>query len=117
MVRDARAYLWDVQQAAEAIRQFTQGLDAAGYAANPLVRSAVERQFEIIGEALNRLSNVDPDLARRVPDLRQIVNFRNLLIHRYGVIDHTRVWRIAETLLPGLRETVSALLVELGPPK
>src|SRR5438270_11598425 len=77
MVRDPRAYLWDVQQAAEAIRPFTQGLDQAGYAANPLVRSAVERQFEIIGEALNRLSNVDPGLARRVPDLRQIVNFRN----------------------------------------
>jgi uncharacterized protein with HEPN domain len=40
MDHDPRAYLWDVQDAAEAIRQFTQGLDAANYAANPLVRSA-----------------------------------------------------------------------------
>jgi uncharacterized protein with HEPN domain len=108
--------LADVQEAAEAIQQFTRGLDAAGYAANPLVRSAVERQFEIIGEALNRLSNANPDIARRVPDLRQIVNFRNLLIHGYGAVDHTRVWRIAQTLLPALRETAAALLKELGPP-
>ncbi len=80
------------------------------------MRSAVERQFEIIGEALNRLSKVDPDLARRVPDLREIVSFRNLLIHGYGAIDHTRAWRIAEALLPALRKTVSSLLSELGPP-
>ena len=59
MVRDPRVYLWDVQDAADAIRRFTQGLDVDGYAANPLVRAAVERQFEIIGEALNQLSIVD----------------------------------------------------------
>jgi uncharacterized protein with HEPN domain len=113
MVRDPRAYLWDVQQAAEAINEFIQGLDVAGYIANPLVRAAVERQFEIIGEALNRLSKVDPDLARRVPDLPEIVSFRNVLIHGYNNIDHTEVWRIAETLLPNLYTTVSALLIEL----
>jgi uncharacterized protein with HEPN domain len=52
MERDPRAYLWDVQQAAEAIGQFVGGLDAAGYAQNALIRAGVERQFEIIGEAL-----------------------------------------------------------------
>jgi uncharacterized protein with HEPN domain len=50
MQRDPRAFLWDAQCAAEAIAQFTAGLDAAGYRASPLIRSAVERQFEIIGE-------------------------------------------------------------------
>jgi uncharacterized protein with HEPN domain len=116
MVRDPRAYLWDVQQSAEAIRQFTQDLNATSYAENPLVRSAVERQFEIIGEALNRLSKVDPELARRVPHLAEIVSFRNVLIHGYGRIDHVRVWDIAENRLPALHKTVSALLTELGPP-
>ena len=72
MQRDPRAFLWDVQQAAEAITQFTAGLDVAGYRTNPMIRSAVERQFEIIGEALNRLSKETPDLAKRVPDLGQI---------------------------------------------
>ena len=116
MRHDPRAYLWDAQQAAEAINRFIAGLDAAGYAQNALVRAAVERQFEIIGEALNRLSNIDPELARRVPHVREIIGFRNVLIHGYAVVDHARVWRIAETLLPGLYSTVSALLAELGAP-
>jgi uncharacterized protein with HEPN domain len=116
MERDARAYLWDVRQAAEAIGRFIVGLDATSYAGNALVRSAVERQFEIIGEALNRLAKLAPDTAARVPHLREIVGFRNVLIHGYATIDPGRVWRIAETLLPSLNKTVSALLEELGPP-
>jgi uncharacterized protein with HEPN domain len=81
MERDPRAYLWDVQQAANAIEQFIAGLDAAAYAQSALVRAAVERQFEIIGEALNQLSKVSPELARQVPNLREIIGFRNVLIH------------------------------------
>jgi uncharacterized protein with HEPN domain len=104
-----------VQQAAAAIDQFVDGLDAAGYAQNALVRAAVERQFEIIGEALNRLSKISPGLAQQVPHLREIIGFRNALIHGYTMIDHARVWQIAETSLPGLRNAVSALLTELGP--
>ena len=116
MQRDPRAFLWDVQEAAGAITQFTAGLDAAGYRANSLIRSAVERQFEIIGEALNRLSKEAPDFADRVPNLGKIVGFRNLLVHGYAVIDDRRVWEIVATLLPFLRATVTALLTELGPP-
>ncbi|WP_027530690.1 DUF86 domain-containing protein [Bradyrhizobium sp. WSM3983] len=116
MQRDPRAFLWDVQQAAEAITAFTAGLDVLDYRASPLIRSAVERQFEIIGEALNRLSKEAPDLADRVPNLRKIVSFRNLLIHGYAVVDDGRVWEIVTTMLPSLRATVTALLTDLGPP-
>lgn len=116
MQRDPRAFLWDVQQAAEAITEFTAGLDVSDYRASPLIRSAVERQFEIIGEALNRLSKEAPDLADRVPNLRKIVSFRNLLIHGYAVVDDGRVWEIVTTMLPSLRATVTAFLTDLGPP-
>jgi uncharacterized protein with HEPN domain len=116
MQRDPRVFLWDVQQAAEAITQFTAGVDAAGYRANPMMRSAVERQFEIIGEALNRLSKQAPEFADRVPDLKRIVGFRNLLIHGYAMIDDGRVWEIVTTLLPSLRRIVTDLLTELGSP-
>jgi uncharacterized protein with HEPN domain len=116
MQRDPRAWLWDVQQAAAAITEFTAGLDAAGYRASPLIRSKVERQFEIIGEARNRLSKEAPELASRVPDVRKIIGFRNLLIHGYAVIDDGRVWEIVTTMLPSLRTTAAALLTELGPP-
>ena len=81
-----------------------------------MVRAAVERQFEIIGEALNRLSKVSPALARQVPNLGEIIGFRNVLIHGYAAVDDARVWQITETSLPDLREAVSALSAELGPP-
>jgi uncharacterized protein with HEPN domain len=55
-------------------------------------------------------------LAQRIPYIREIIAFRNLLIHGYAVVEHDRVWRIAETSLPGLRATVAALLQEMGPP-
>ena len=116
MRRDARAYLWDIQKAADAILDFIAGLDSQIYAESEIVHSAVERKFEIIGEALGQLSKLDPDLARRIPDIRDIIAFRNVLIHGYAAVEHDRVWRIAETSLPGLRAAVAALLAELGPP-
>lgn len=116
MRRDARAYLWDVRDAADRILEFISGLDLAAYASTPVVHSAVERKFEIIGEALNGLSKIDPELTQRIPDSANIVAFRNLLIHGYAVVDHARVWRIARDSLPALRAATSALLDEMGGP-
>lgn len=110
MRRDARAYLWDVHDAARAIAEFVQGIDAVAYASSPLVHSAVERKFEIIGEALNQLAKVDPALAAQVPDVPQVVAFRNQLIHGYAVIDHAIVWRTIETALPRLLKVTEDLL-------
>ena len=113
---DVRAYLWDIQAAAEAIERFVDGLDAEAYAAAELVNSAVERKFAIIGEALAQLAKRDPAMLDRIPDARAIIAFRNLLIHGYAVVDHHRVWGAARTALPGLRGVVTALLDALPPP-
>jgi uncharacterized protein with HEPN domain len=113
MQRDARAFLWDVREAAVAIQSFIAGIDFPDYADSPLLHSAVERKFEIIGEALNQLARLDPVLALRIPETAQIVAFRNLLIHGYAVVEHGRVWRVARESLPGLLARVDALLVEL----
>jgi uncharacterized protein with HEPN domain len=51
MQRDPRAFLWDVRESALAIENFVADLDAASYAVNPMAQAAVERKFEIIGEA------------------------------------------------------------------
>ena len=114
MSRDPRAYLWDVREAADAIEDFVTGLDAESYAATRLVHSAVERKFEIIGEALGQLAKVAPALAARVPHLAQIIAFRNLLIHGYATVQHATVWNIVRDALPSLRVSVSELLAELG---
>ena len=72
----------------------------------------MEPQFEILGEALNRLDRLDATLAAKIPDLRQIVAFRNILIHGYAVIDRARVWRAVQDDLPPLRATLDAILVD-----
>ena len=113
MPHDPRGYLFDVREAADAIISFIAPVDFDGCSASPLIQSAVERKFEIIGEALNLLSKSDPALARQVPDLERIVAFRNLLIHGYATVNHARVWAIANELLPGLREAVSDMLDKL----
>ena len=104
-----------MREAADAIARFTTGMDSVSYAENEIVRAAVERKFEIIGEALPQLAKRDPVLARRVPDCRDIIAFRNLLIHGYAVVDPDEVWDAVQTSLPGLRAAVAALLGELGP--
>jgi uncharacterized protein with HEPN domain len=112
MERDARAYLWDVQQAAEAIGQFSAGLDVDGYARNALVRAAVERQIR----DYRRGAEPTREACARGRPARAASARHHRLIHGYATIDHARVWRIAETVLPGLQQTVSELLAELGPP-
>ena len=114
MQRDPRAFLWDVREAAQAIQSFTAGLDASAYERNDLVQAAVERKFEVIGEALSQLAKLDGALAQRVPDLPQIVAFRNQLIHGYATVNSGTVWNISQTALPTLVSAVQGLLDDLG---
>jgi len=114
MQRDPRAFLWDVREAAQAIRSFTVDLDAQAYAGSELVQAAVERKFEVIGEALNQLNRLDAELAARIPDVPQILAFRNQLIHGYATINPETVWNIAQNALPVLLSSVQALLDELN---
>ena len=114
MQRDPRAYLWDARESALAIQSFTAGMDAVSYASNPMAQAAVERKFEIIGEALNQLSKLDADLCARIPDLAQIVAFRNQLIHGYATVKADTVWNVVQTALPTLLANVQSLLRDLG---
>ncbi len=75
-----------------------------------MLRAAVERQFEIIGEALNRLMRLSPELASRIPSIGEAIAFRNVLIHGYAQIDHQSVWMTINGDLPKLRAHVAALL-------
>jgi uncharacterized protein with HEPN domain len=68
MDHDSRGWLWDVRRAADDVAEFVQGRGFADYLTDRLLRSAVERQLEIIGEALNRLAREAPEIAARIPD-------------------------------------------------
>jgi uncharacterized protein with HEPN domain len=115
MHRDPRAFLWDVREAATQIQDFVAGMDASTYAANAMAQAAVERKFEVIGEALNQLTKLDAAMATRITDLPRIVAFRNQLIHGYASVNVSTVWTVAQTALPLLLAETNALLDELGP--
>jgi len=116
MRRDPAAFLWDIQEAASRIPEFVAGLGFDDFAGNALVRSAVERQFEIIGEALNQLSKVAPQVAKQIPEAARVIAFRNILIHGYAVLDHQIVWRVIHDHLPALTVAVQRLLNSEPPP-
>ena len=115
MQRDPKAYLWDARDALDAITIFTHGRTREEFLQDLMLRSAVERQFEIIGEALSQLARHDQSLVDQIPDLPRIVAFRNILVHGYAVVDSERVWRVIHESLPGLREAVEQLLTDAPP--
>lgn len=114
MRRDARTYLYDIKTAAQAAQSFVDGFTLQEYETNLLVRSAVERQLEIVGEALNRLLKLDPSFQSRLTATRAIIGFRNRLAHDYDDISSLFVWDILEQHLPILKAEVSASMMELG---
>lgn len=114
MPPDPRKYLWDAMSAADQAQDFATGRTSDEYLSDAMLRAAVERQFEIIGEALNQLSKADPELASAVPDLPRIVAFRNILIHGYAMVDDVLVWQVLRERLPELRRVLRELLDSPG---
>ena len=107
---ECKKYLFDIERAAGLVRDFTQGKTFAEFGGDLMLRSAVERQFEIIGEALNQLLKIDAETAGQITDYRHIIAFRNILIHGYAQIDHRLVWGVVESNIPILISEVRALL-------
>jgi len=77
MSRDPRVLLTDIEQASADIESYIGAMTPEAYLADSRTQAAVERKFEIIGEALNRLHRDHPHLGHRIPQLRRIVDFRN----------------------------------------
>ena len=107
---EAQKYLFDVQQAANRIARFCEGKKFEDYRSDEVLRSAVERQFEIMGEALSQLAKHAPELAERIKDCRKIIAFRNILIHAYATVDDRIVWGVVEGDLPALSMSLTELL-------
>jgi uncharacterized protein with HEPN domain len=112
MQLEAKKHLEDMRRAMDLLAQFTAERKVEDYQDDPMLASAVERQFEILGEALNRLLKLDPSFESRITGARRIVDFRNILIHAYDVVDEHVVWDIVERKLPMLRREVAGLLAE-----
>jgi uncharacterized protein with HEPN domain len=112
--RDIRKYVYGIAQACDLIAQFTKGKSLDNHRSDPLLRSAVERQFEIVGEALSQAIKVQPSSAERVTGAARIIAFRNRLIHGYALVSDEVVWGIIEAWLPKLISEVRLLLEEMN---
>ncbi len=99
---ELKKHLEDIRQAGELALRFVNGKTFTDYLESPLLRAGVERQLEIIGEALNRLTKADADLAARISDHQRIIAFRNILMHAYDVVEPQVVWDIVQVKLPRL---------------
>ena len=110
MRRDPRTYLWDALAALDRLTRFHAGKTFVDYSGDDLVRSAVERQFEIVGEALNQFAKLEPAIADEITDLGRIVAFRNILIHGYATVDDAIVWQVLTDKLPALQVNLRSIL-------
>jgi len=90
--------------------QFTVGRTFDDYLTDEMLSAATERQFEIIGEAFAGLRRRAPEVAAMIPDISQIIGFRNVLVHAYDTVDAGEVWSTIQNDLPPLRIAVVNLL-------
>ncbi|MFA6173994.1 MAG: HepT-like ribonuclease domain-containing protein [Kiritimatiellales bacterium] len=105
-----RECLQDILEQTREVQSFTAGITFPMYQADRKTQAAVERKFEIIGEALNRIHSADEELLERIRDYRSIISFRNILAHGYDSVEDRVVWGIIENDLNSLIEDVSELL-------
>lgn len=103
MQPDAYAPIDAALQAITAIETFTSGRSGDDYLHDPLLRSGVERQLLIIGEAMNQLRRVDPETAEHITGLGPAIGLRNVLAHSYATVDDDVIWRTVTNDLPSLR--------------
>ena len=107
---EIRNHLWDIREAAKFILDSTAEITFEQYEENQLLRSAVERQFEIIGEATRRLANDDQTIAAKITGYQTIIGLRNRIAHEYDNIANQTLWNIIQNNLPTLLNEVTTIL-------
>ena len=101
--------LADIRHAGAAILQFAPDITPQQYESDVLLRSLVERQCEIIGEALRRLERTDPYTFAKIHHARRIIDFRNIIAHGYDSLDSTVVSQVVRLHLRNLLDDVAAV--------
>ncbi len=109
--KSVKKYLYDVQQSVDSIFEYLgEKRDFFEYERNKLLRRAVERELEIIGEAVKHLLELDENIC--IDNARRIVDLRNFVIHGYDKVDNVIIWGILSKDLPRLKQQVDALMAE-----
>lgn len=114
MPRDIGLYLADMLEAAQRLQQYLQGIDRAGFGADPRTIDAVIRNLEILGEAAKRVPEAVRQGAAEI-DWRKVAGMRDILAHAYFQVDLDIVWDAAANKVPALVEPLRRLLAGMGP--
>ncbi|RQW03923.1 DUF86 domain-containing protein [candidate division KSB1 bacterium] len=106
---EIKKFLFDISESVESIESYLgEKRDFKIYLADKMLRRAIEREFEIIGEAMNRIDKLDPTI--NISSKRQIIDMRNRVIHGYDKIDNEIIWGTIVRHLPKLKIEVKRLL-------
>ena len=106
---EIKKYLFDIQESIDSIEKYLgEKRDFKVYSADKMLRRAIEREFEIIGEAMNRIEKLDPTL--NISSKKKIINMRNRVIHGYDKIDDELIWGTIVRHLPLLKIEIGNLL-------
>jgi uncharacterized protein with HEPN domain len=105
-----KTFLYDIQQACLSLESFTQGKTFEEYQQNELLRAGVERKLMVVGEAIYQILRLSPDFELRISQSRQIIGFRNVLVHGYFAVEDETVWGIVKNDIPLLAKEVNHLL-------
>lgn len=111
-LREPRKYLYDMLSSCRFLIEFTSGKTIDDYINDRAFRSALERELQIIGEAMMQLENVAPEFTEKIPEYRNIIGFRHVLVHGYDSLNPATVWNIVESKLKRLEEKLQQLLSE-----
>lgn len=103
-------YLYDMLSSCEFLLEFTTNKAVDDYINDRAFRSALERELQIIGEALIGLEKVAPPVAAQIPEYQNIIGFRHVLVHGYDSLDPSTIWNVVETKLEGLAQKIESLL-------
>lgn len=102
-------FLYDIKESIESIENYLgEKRDFNIYIADKMLRRAIEREFEIIGEAMNRIEKIDSTID--ISSKKLIINMRNRVIHGYDKIDNEIIWGTIVRHLPKLKQEIESLL-------
>ena len=107
MPHKTRKLLLDISLSCQEISDFIDGKSFKDFLQDRMLQLALEREFEIIGEALFRLSKIEEEtLSKKIPEYRKIIDFRNIIAHGYDIIDEAALWDFAVNRVPELLSKV-----------
>jgi uncharacterized protein with HEPN domain len=115
MLRQTAKRLHDAATACGEARQFCAATTRAHFLEDRLTQLAVQKAIEIVGEALRKAEEDDPEAMAALPELRSVINTRNRLVHGYDTVDYGALWDIVQRHVPELERRLQALLQSAPP--